>query len=98
MESDFAPASILLLYRIISSTVLKCCWMHVKRRYCRLIAVSESCRSMSEHVGACRSMSEHVGDVGVMSESCRRHVGGIRRGVGDMSEEYDVGLDDESYK
>jgi hypothetical protein len=39
---------------------------------------------MSEYVGACRSMSE----------SCRRHVGGIRRGVGDMSEEYDVGLDD----
>jgi hypothetical protein len=82
MESDFAPASILLLYHIISSTVLKCCWMHVKRRYCRLIAVSElcrsrvgvvsehvrACRSMSEHVGACRSMSEHVGDVGVMSE------------------------------
>jgi hypothetical protein len=52
-----------------------------------------ACRSMSEMSESCRSMSEHVG---VMSESCRRHVGGIRRGVGDMSEEYDVGLDDES--
>jgi hypothetical protein len=75
----------LLLYRIISSTVLKCCWMHVKRHYCRLIcfhscvgAVSElcrscvgACRSMSEHVGACRSMSEHVGACRSMSESCK---------------------------
>jgi hypothetical protein len=65
MESDFTPASILLLYRIISSTVLKCCWMHVKRRFSSAVG---ACRSMSEHVRACQSMSdisEQVGHVGV---------------------------------
>jgi hypothetical protein len=67
MESDFAPAIILLLYRIISSIVFKCCWIHVKSRFSSAVV---ACRGMSWHVVACRSMSWHV----VACRRCRSHV------------------------